>query len=81
MEAEEISAVIENALNEVLPEMSDYEEGDLLVDWAVITYVTNPNEEKQSGYPMLFANGKMAHYRALGLLTVALEFLKGDGPE
>jgi hypothetical protein len=68
----EVSDLVETVLNRALSCMEDHEEGDILVDWVVVAYVTNPDKEKRSGYPMLFANGEMPDYRARGLLHTAL---------
>ena len=72
MTAKEKSDKIEAALNEVLSELEDWEEGDMLIDWVLIAYATNPDSEKASVYPMLVSNGVMAGYRVRGLLLTAL---------
>lgn len=72
---DEVSDKIEAVLNEVLTKEDDYEEGDILVEWVVIAYVTNPDSEKESAYPMLFSNGEIPTYRARGLLTTGLMYL------
>lgn len=66
------SDLVEAALNKVLKDIEDHEEGDMLIDWVMVCYVTNVDKEKTSGYPMLFSNGDMPAYRARGLLTTAL---------
>ncbi len=66
---------IEQTLNEVLPTLEDHEEGDLLVEWMLIAYVDNADQEKESAYPMLYSNGNMPTYRARGLLATALNDL------
>lgn len=66
---------IEKVLAEVMFEMEDSEEGDLLVDWIVVAYVTNPDDEKMSAYPMLYSNGNMPTYRARGLLETGRTLL------
>lgn len=66
------SDIVEKALNEVIHLIEDHEDGDLLVDWVVVAYVTNSDPEKTSGYPMIFSNGDMPTYRARGLLTTGL---------
>lgn len=76
MNSKEASNVVEAALNKVLSEMPDYEEGDLLVEWVLIAYVANPDDEKNSAYPMLFSNGEMPTYRARGLLQTGLMSLE-----
>lgn len=72
MSAKDASNKVESAINSVLPEMEDHAEGDLLVDWVLVAYVTNPDNENQSAYPMLWSNGEMPVYRAIGLLRVGL---------
>jgi len=72
MDSKEVSDKVEAVLNELLSEMEDHEEGDLLVDWVLVTYVTNPDKEKKSAYPMLWSNGEIPVYRALGLLRIGL---------
>jgi hypothetical protein len=76
MTAKEMSDKIEETIRSVLPEAADYEEGDFLVDWVLVTYVSNPDEEKASGYPMLVSNGELAYYRVLGLLNIGIDKLK-----
>jgi hypothetical protein len=71
-EEKEVSNLVEAVLTNALSYMEDHEEGDFLVDWVVVAYVTNPDKEKRSGYPMLFSNGEMPNYRARGLLHTAL---------
>jgi len=66
---------IEAVLNEMLPTLEDYEEGDILIEWAVICYVSNPDSEKQSGYPMLFSNNDIPSHHARGLYRTALRYL------
>jgi hypothetical protein len=68
----EASDLVEAALNQAIQSNTDHEDGDLLLDWVLIAYVSNPDAEKRSGYPMLFSNGDMPTYRARGLLTTAL---------
>lgn len=68
----EASDLVEAALNEALKTMEDHDDGDLLVEWVVVAYVSNPNEEKLSGYPMIYSNGNIPTYRARGLLTTGL---------
>lgn len=72
---------VEKVLQEVMFEMDDSEEGDLLIDWIVIAYVTNPDDEKDSAYPMLYSNGEMPTYRARGLLETGLVLLLLHGIE
>lgn len=80
----EASDLVEAALNQAIKLVPDGEEGDLLVDWVVVCFVANPDEEKTSGYPMLFPNGDIPTYRARGLLNTGLaklnaaELLRGD---
>lgn len=71
----EASDMIEAVLNEAIKSNEDHDAGDLLVDWVVVAYVTNPDKEKGSGYPMFYSNGDMPGYRARGLLTTGLMYL------
>lgn len=77
----EDSTKIEKVLQEVMFEMDDSEEGDLLIEWVVVAYVTNPDDEKNSAYPMLYSNGEMPTYRARGLLETGLIMLFMHGLE
>ena len=72
MEPKERSDKIEAVFNEVLSDYPDWEEGDMLIDWVIVGYATNPDSEKESMYPMLVSNGVMAGYRVRGLLLTAL---------
>ena len=76
MERKEASDVIETALNSVLSENEEWEDGDILIEWAVIAYVDNPQSEKGTAYPMFFSNGEIPGYRARGLFLTGLEYLK-----
>jgi hypothetical protein len=76
MDNKEMSNVVEAALNSVVPEMEDYIEGDLLVEWVVVAYVTNPDVEKASAYPILYSNGHIPSHRAIGLLRNGLRHLE-----
>jgi hypothetical protein len=71
----EASDMIEAALNEAIKTSEDHDDGDFLVDWVVVTYVTNPDEEKGSGYPMFFSNGNLPNYRSRGLLSTGLFYV------
>lgn len=73
MDAKERSDVIESALLKVLTEEDDYEEGDVLIEWVLVSYVTNPDEDKMSAYPIYMSNGTMATHRVRGLLSTALD--------
>jgi hypothetical protein len=74
----EASIKIEETLNEVMSMDEDWEEGDILVEWALIGYIDNPDSEKESAYPIFYSNGEMAKHRARGLFTTALYFLNRD---
>jgi len=74
----ETSDKIEAVLNSVLPELDDHRDGDILVDWVVVAYVTNPDEDEKSAYPMLFSNGRMPTYRAMGLLRIGQVSMLND---
>jgi hypothetical protein len=78
MNPKERSDIIENALLKAISDLEDREEGDILGDWAVISFVANPDDEKESAYHMFFANGEMPHYRARGLFVTGLAYLKPD---
>jgi hypothetical protein len=71
MSMKESSDKVEAVLNTVLAEMEDYEEGDILVEWVVVAYVANPDDTKNSAYPMLYSNGEMPTHRVRGLLATA----------
>lgn len=73
------SDAIEQVLNQVLPTMEGHEEGDILVEWVLVAYVENVNNDDEHGYPMLYSNGNMPTYRARGLLETALN--KINNPE
>jgi hypothetical protein len=66
------SEAIEAAINAALPHLEGSDDRDILIDWVVIAYVTNPDPEEGSGYPMMFSNGNMPSYRAIGLLNMAM---------
>lgn len=70
--------LIEEGIMKAFKSSGDYDQGDMLVDWIVVAYTENPDIEKGGAYPMLFSNGSMAHYKAVGLLTNALEMLKPE---
>lgn len=72
MTDKEASNLVESAISQALESVEDHEEGDILVEWVVIAYVSNPDEGGTNGYPMLFSNGEIPTYRARGLLTTAL---------
>lgn len=72
------SDLIEKAITEAIRTMEDAEDGDILVDWVVVAYVTNPDPEKLSGYPMFFPNGDTPTYRARGLLTTGMTRLADE---
>lgn len=75
MEEKDASNAIESILSQVLTERNGWEEGDVLIDWALVAYVTNADPETKSAYPMLFANGEIPTYRARGLFHTALIYL------
>lgn len=72
------SDAIEAAINSALPNLDDHKEGDMLLDWIVVAYVANADPEAGSGYPMLFSNGNMPSYRAIGLLTMGMVQLENN---
>lgn len=66
------SDLIEAAVSEAVKNMEDYRDGDILVEWVVICYVTNPDREKGDAHPILFSNGMMPTHHAIGLLQKSL---------
>lgn len=78
MYSKESSDIIEKALNEVMRMDEDWEEGDMLVEWATIGYIANPDSDKSSAYPIFYSTGEMPVHRARGLFTTALHFLNRD---
>jgi hypothetical protein len=66
---------IESVINEHIVTMDGHRDGDILVEWAVICFVTNQDEEKGDAYPIVFSNGRMPTYRARGLFHTALKGL------
>jgi len=78
MDRKEQADVIEKALNSVIPEQEGWQEGDILVEWATIAYVTNPEIDKESAYPMFFSNGEIPVHRARGLFITALDLLDNE---
>jgi hypothetical protein len=69
------SDLVELALNEAITQLDGYEDGDLLVEWVLVAYTTNPDKESASAYPMLYSNGELPTYRARGLLATGLKML------
>lgn len=65
------SDIVEEAIQKALPMMGDYKEGDILVDWVVVAYCANADNETGGAYPMLYSTGSMPEYKALGLLNTA----------
>jgi hypothetical protein len=63
---------IEAAINEAMKADEGHDDDDLLVEWVVVAYVTNPDASKGEGYPILFSNGSMPTHTARGLLFTAL---------
>ena len=74
----ESSDSIEAALVEAIQHLDGHEDGDILVEWVAVCYVTNIDED-MSGYPILVSNNDMPTYRLRGLLHTAL--VKMDSPE
>ncbi len=68
---------IEKAILEAMTSNEDYKEGDMLVEWVVISYAANPDEDTVA-YPMFFSNGNMPTYRARGLLHTGLKMIDAD---
>lgn len=78
MDGKEASDIIETAINSVLSSNEDHDNSDILIDWVVVAYVTNPDKEKGGAYPMFYSNGRMPDYRARGLLTTGLLYLGAE---
>lgn len=76
--ASEASDLIEEALNKAMQLNEDYEEGDIIIDWVLVSFAANPDVDKSNAYPTFFSNGEIPTYRARGLLTTALMHLGGD---
>lgn len=72
MNNKEASNLIEAALNQAITSNEGYDPDDILLDWVVVAYVANPDEEKGGGYPIFYSNGAMPHYRVRGLLSEGL---------
>ena len=66
------SDLVEMALNEAIKTMENHDDGDILVEWVLVAFVTNPEREKGDAYPMLVSNGYIPSYRVRGLLHTAL---------
>lgn len=76
MSNDKTSDVIEAAINSVLDQDDDYEEGDMVIEWVAIAYVTNPSKnDGTSAYPMWYSNGTMPTHTARGLYLTGLKFL------
>jgi hypothetical protein len=75
------SDLIEEGIMSAFMSDEDYDEDDMLVDWVVVSYTDNPNKEKGGAYPMLFSNGVMPRYIAIGLLANGLAALKNSDQE
>lgn len=73
-----ISEAIEKAVNEVLHLHDDHEEGDMLIDWVFLGYVTNADEEKRSANLRFVSNNNIPNYRLMGLLEYGVTDLKND---
>jgi hypothetical protein len=69
--SDKASQILETAINTVLQENEDYVEGDLLMDWVVICYVDNADEDAKLGYPRFVSNNSLPPHRLLGLLEYA----------
>lgn len=71
------SDAIEMAILQAMSSHEDYEEGDMLVEWLVIGYASNPARDTDA-YPMFFSNGTMPTHRARGLLHTGLKMMNAD---
>ena len=71
----EASNTVEQAIVSTMHMAKGYEEGDILLDWALVAYIANPDREKGGGIQTLYPNGEIPHYRARGLFHAGLESL------
>jgi hypothetical protein len=76
MDGPEASDLIEMALKQAIQTNDGHEENDLIVEWALIAYVTNPDKDKGNGYPMFFSQGDIPTHRAIGLFQKGLKELE-----
>lgn len=76
---EKASDIIERAIEEACKISDGHEDGDILIEWALVAYVTNPNRpiENQEVYPVFYANGTMPTHRAVGLFQAGIDMTKG----
>lgn len=72
MTDKEESNKIEQAIVESFENDEDCREGDILVEWVMIAFATNPDESLGDGYLIRYSNGHIPVYRARGLLHQAL---------
>ena len=72
----DVSSEIESAISKVMATQEGYQEGDLLVEWVVVAYVTNPDKEEGDAYPIFYSNGEIPTYRARGLLHTGLKLME-----
>lgn len=75
----EESDLIEVAVSEAIKSMDDHRDGDILVEWVVLGYVTNPDREEGDAHPVLVSNGLIPTHHAIGLLRKALFKLEWGG--
>lgn len=80
MNAKEASDIIEKAIQEAIMGMGYYHPDDMLVEWALICYVANPDDPGKSCYPEFYSDGSIAHHKAIGLHNVALKHLHDEEP-
>ena len=78
MDTNEVSEIIEEALNKVLPEVGGYNEHDILSEWIVVAYIDNPEDFEHTGCTTFCSHGAMPRHRARGLLYTALVHFNRD---
>lgn len=75
MDQKELSNALERAINEVISNFENYEQGDFAVDWAVVAYVANASNEDRGVFFTLYSNGSMPDYKARGLYAEGIVML------
>ena len=76
---EDASNIIEEAINKACEISEGHEDGDILIEWALVAYITNPNRpvDTQEVYPVFYSNGNMPTHRAVGLFQAGIDMTKG----
>lgn len=74
----ERSDIIEAALMEAMSKDEEYAEGDIIIEWCLVSYVQNPDREKGNRYPIFVSNGRIPTHRLKGLLHHVLDLYGKD---